>query len=59
MFDSCCQTVIYNSANIINLRMFLGDPLSIETHLNNDWSMLLRNLKSKEDHLFELLHYNH
>lgn len=39
--------------------MFEGDPLSIETHLNNDWSLLLRNLKSKEDHLFELLQYNH
>lgn len=45
--------------NIINLRMFLGDPLSIETHLNNDWSLLLRNLKLKEDYLFDLLHYNH
>ena len=39
--------------------MFLGDPLSIETHLNNDWSLLLRNLKSKEDFLLQLLQYNH
>lgn len=39
--------------------MFQGDPLSIETHLNNDWSLLLRNLKTKEDHHFELLQYNH
>lgn len=38
--------------------MFLGDPLSIETHLNNDWSLLLRNLKTREDYLLELLQYN-
>lgn len=38
--------------------MFLGDPLSIETHLNNDWSLLLRNLKAREDYLLELLQYN-
>lgn len=38
--------------------MFLGDIASIEQHLNNDWTFILKNLKIREDALYELLIYN-
>lgn len=38
--------------------MFLGDICSIEQHLNNDWTLILKNIKIREDCLYELLQYN-
>lgn len=39
--------------------MFLGDLQNIETHLNNDWTILLKNIKIREDYHFQILQYNH
>jgi len=30
----------------------------LESHLNNDWPTILKNLKQREDSLLELLQYN-
>jgi hypothetical protein len=38
--------------------MYLGDASELEVHLNNDWTVLLKNLKLREDYHFELLQYN-
>ncbi len=38
--------------------MYLGDANQLEVHLNNDWTVLLKNLKLREDFHFELLQYN-
>lgn len=32
--------------------MYLGDASDIESHLNVDWSVLLKNLKLREDSHF-------
>lgn len=38
--------------------MYLGDAGEIESNLNNDWTVVLKNLKLREDHHYELLQYN-
>ena len=38
--------------------MYFEDTSSLESQLNNDWPVMLRNLKQREDNLLELLHYN-
>jgi hypothetical protein len=39
--------------------MYFADSAQLEAHLNDDWTVLLRNLKAREELLHELLLYNH
>jgi hypothetical protein len=38
--------------------MNFADAGQLEQHLNNDWTLILKNVKAKEDLHFELLQYN-
>ncbi len=38
--------------------MYFTDANHLESHLNEDWTVLLRNIKSREDTHFQLLQYN-
>ena len=38
--------------------MYFEDAATLETHINNDWSVFLKNLKQREDLHYELLIYN-
>ena len=43
---------------VIYLLMYFSDVSELESHLNNDCTVLLKNLKAREDQHYELLHYN-
>lgn len=38
--------------------MYFAEPADYEYHLNNDWTVILKNVKAREDQLFELLQHN-
>jgi hypothetical protein len=39
--------------------MYFANSGDLEAHLNDDWTVFLRNLKAREEMLHELLQYNH
>ena len=38
--------------------MYFEDDTVLESHLNNDWAVFLRNQKKREECHYELLQYN-
>ena len=38
--------------------MYFEDAYCLESHLNKDWAIFLKNLKQREEYHLELLHYN-
>jgi hypothetical protein len=43
---------------IIIAVMYFGDVSEMEAHLNNDWTLIFKNIKIMEDFHYELLQYN-